>query len=86
MAVMEMRLLFRSFLSLAAILLCGILSSVQAQQRKSPAYTGHVNDFANVLDQQTKEKLELWLTNFENRTGTQIAVVTVPSLEGRPIE
>ena len=28
----------------------------------------------------------MWLTNFENMTGTQIAVVTVTSLEGRPIE
>src|SRR5262249_33510328 len=43
-------------------------------------------DFANIIDPQTKQKLELWLTNFENLTGAQIAVVTVPSLEGRPIE
>ena len=80
-----MKLSFRSFPLLAAILICATLSSVPAQQ-KFPAYTGHVNDFANILDQQTKQKLELWLTNFENMTGTQIAVVTVPSLEGRPIE
>ncbi len=69
-----------------AILICANLSSAQAQKRKFPAYTGHVNDFANVLDQQTEEKLETWLDNFEKLTGTQIAAVTVTSLEGLPIE
>jgi uncharacterized membrane protein YgcG len=68
------------------ILICAIISSALAQQKQFPAYTGHVNDFANILDQETKQKLELWLTNFENKTGAQIAVVTVTSLEGRPIE
>jgi uncharacterized protein len=81
-----MKFSLRSFPILLAILACASLSSVPAQQKRFPAYTGHVNDFANILDQQTREKLELWLTNFENMTGTQIAVVTVPSLEGRPIE
>lgn len=81
-----MKFSLRSFPFLLAILACASLSSAPAQQKRFPAYTGHVNDFAKILDQQTKEKLELWLTNFENMTGTQIAVVTVTSLEGRPIE
>jgi uncharacterized protein len=69
-----------------AILLCACLSYARAQQKPFPAYTGHVNDFANVLDAQTKQKLETWLDNFEKLTGTQIAAVTVQSLEGRSIE
>jgi len=81
-----MKFSLRSFQLLLAILFCASFPSALAQQKKFPNYTGHVNDFANVLDQQTKEKLELWLTNFESMTGTQIAVVTVTSLEGRPIE
>ncbi|MBO0858954.1 MAG: TPM domain-containing protein [Chloracidobacterium sp.] len=81
-----MKSLLWSFTFFLAIPGCAILSFAQTQQDKFPAYSGHVNDFANVLDRQTKEKLELWLTNFENMTGTQIAVVTVTSLEGRPIE
>src|SRR5262249_50841968 len=81
-----MKFSLRLFQLLLAILFCASLPSALAQQKKFPNYTGHVNDFANVLDQQTREKLELWLTNFENMTGTQIAVVTVTSLEGRPIE
>jgi uncharacterized protein len=81
-----MKFLLRSFQLLLAILSCASLPFALAQQKRFPTYTGHINDFANVLDQQTKAKLELWLTNFENMTGTQIAVVTVTSLEGRPIE
>jgi uncharacterized protein len=81
-----MKFSLRSFPLVLAILVCVGLSFALAQQQRFPAYSGHVNDFANILDQQTKEKLELWLTNFENMTGTQIAAVTVTSLEGRPIE
>jgi uncharacterized protein len=76
----------RSSLLFIATLVCACLSFAQAQQKAYPAYTGHVNDFANVLDPQTKQKLETWLDNFEKLTGTQIAAVTIQSLEGRPIE
>lgn len=76
----------RSSLIIIAILLCVGLLPAFAQQKKFPAYTGHVNDFANVIDQQTEQKLETWLDNFEKMTGTQIAAVTVTSLEGRSVE
>ena len=55
-------------------------------QTQYPAYNGHVNDFANVLDAQTKDKLETILLNFEERTGAQIAVATITTLAERPIE
>src|SRR5262249_55538594 len=84
--IVQMKFSLRSAPLFIAILICAAISSALAQQKKFPAYTGHVNDFANIIDPQTKQKLELWLTNFENMTGTQIAVVTVPSLDGRPIE
>ncbi len=76
----------RLSLVIFAIIICAGFLPAFAQQKKFPAYTGHVNDFANVIDQQTKQKLELWLTNFEKMTGTQIAAVTVTSLEGRSVE
>jgi uncharacterized protein len=76
----------KPFLILLAILLCVNFSTVFAQEKKFPPPVGHVNDFANIIEPQTEQKLELWLTNFEQMTGTQIAVVTIPSLEGRTIE
>ena len=51
-----------------------------------PQAKGHVNDLAGVVDESTRSKLETLLTNFETRTGTQIAVVTVKSLDGRMVE
>ena len=59
---------------------------VQAQKLQFPNYAGHVNDLANVLDAGTKQQLETILLNFEQRSGAQIAVVTVPTLQDRPIE
>jgi uncharacterized protein len=60
--------------------------SVFAQSKNFPAYTGHVNDFANIIDPATKQQLETILLNFENKTGAQIAVVTIQSLNDRSIE
>ena len=55
-------------------------------QERIPAYAGHVNDFAGVVDAATEERLETLLRNFEERTATQIALVTVTNLKDRPIE
>jgi uncharacterized protein len=73
------------------VLLFLILPSVyafgaRADSPKYPPYSGHVNDFSNVIDPATKQQMETILLNFEQRTGAQIAVVTIPSLNGVPIE
>jgi uncharacterized protein len=60
--------------------------SAFAQPKNFPAYTGHVNDFANIIDPTTKQQLGTILLNFENKTGVQIAVVTIQSLNDRSIE
>lgn len=60
--------------------------SAAAAPGQFPAPTGHVNDFAGVVDEETRARLETLLTNFERQTGVQLAAVTVQSLEGRPIE
>lgn len=70
----------------SVIVLLALVVFTYGQAKKFPAYTGHVNDFANVIDPITKQKLETILKNFEDRTGAQIAAVIVPSLEGRSVE
>lgn len=72
--------------AVVAVVVCASLTTALAQQIKFPAYVGHVNDFASVIDAQTKQQLETILNNFEKLTGTQIAVVTVQTLNERPIE
>lgn len=47
---------------------------------------GYVNDFANVLSQSARDQLTALCTEVDQKTQAQIAVVTVKSLGGRPIE
>jgi len=48
--------------------------------------TGYVNDFAQVLDSGTRQELEAYCARVESATGVQIAMVTIPSLQGEPVE
>ncbi|HJY86146.1 MAG TPA: TPM domain-containing protein [Candidatus Acidoferrales bacterium] len=47
---------------------------------------GYVNDFAGVLDPEGKARLSTLAEEVDKMAGAQIAVVTVRSLEGLPIE
>src|SRR5262245_27857624 len=76
----------RSLVPQLAILICALVLTAPAQRSSYPSYVGHVNDFANVIDPQTKQQLETILSNFEKITGTQIAAVIVQSMDGRPVE
>src|SRR5512146_295642 len=47
---------------------------------------GYVTDFARVIDPATHDRLEQYCAAVERATGAQIALVTVRSLEGEPVE
>jgi uncharacterized protein len=47
---------------------------------------GYVNDYAGVLSQPARNLLTALCTEVDQKTKAQIAVVTVKSLDGRPIE
>jgi len=47
---------------------------------------GYVSDFANVVDASSRERIEAYCSEVERSTGAQIALVTIPSLEGEPVE
>jgi uncharacterized protein len=51
-----------------------------------PFLAGRVNDQANMLDDGFESRLEERLRRLEEDTGAQVAVLTVPSLEGDPLE
>ncbi len=51
-----------------------------------PFLAGHVNDYAGMVPAETAARLEERLGELERRTGAQVAVLTVESLEGDPIE
>jgi uncharacterized protein len=51
-----------------------------------PYLTGRVNDNAGILSEPARLALSDTLKAYEDRTGNQIAVLTVPTLEGEGVE
>src|SRR5262245_20959893 len=47
---------------------------------------GYVSDFAGVIDAPSKAELENYCGRVEQQTGAQMALVTIQSLSGEPIE
>jgi uncharacterized protein len=47
---------------------------------------GYVSDFAGVIDPASKAQLEAYCAAVERATGAQMALVTVATLEGEPVE
>ncbi len=72
---------------LLALFFTPLLVGLVALAYVSPgAPTGYVNDFAGVLSAEVVQKLESELVAFNASTTNEVAVVTVPSLDGDYIE
>jgi uncharacterized protein len=71
---------------LAASAVVLVLLGGWARALEVPPLTGRVIDRANVLSPQIEGQLQAQLEGYERSTGHQLAVLTVPSLEGDPIE
>jgi len=56
-----------------------------AQVKRLPRPSGHVNDFAEVLDSQTKSRLEVVLENLKQRTGLDFIIATMKSVGSEDI-
>ena len=69
---------FASLLLLAASLFAVDFGGLKPQ--------GYVSDFAGVVDPAAKQQLEAYCASVKAATGAEIALVTLPSLEGEPIE
>lgn len=69
-----------------AILIGTLLLCSVAQALEIPESYNFVNDFANVIDDDIETELDNQIKEFENRTSNEIAVVTIPSLEGNSLE
>ncbi|MER3426883.1 MAG: hypothetical protein C4334_02100 [Pyrinomonas sp.] len=62
---------------LALLLAFGLQLAARAQRAELPSPVGYVNDFAGVIDQPTRERLETILRNLKARADIEFAVVTV---------
>jgi uncharacterized protein len=69
-------------------LLCIILLSltILAHAADIPKPTGYVTDSAGILQRQTIVRLEKLLADFERSDSTELAILTVNSLDGEPLE
>jgi uncharacterized protein len=79
----------RLALSRCFLVLCITLSLSQlsrAEDLSKIKATGYVTDLAGALNADTKTKLEALGTELEQKTGAEMAIVTVHSLEGESVE
>lgn len=63
-----------------------LLTAMTAAALDVPYLSGRVNDNAEVLNEGTRQSITERVKAHEDRTGDQIAVLTVPTLEGENIE
>ena len=68
----------------ALLLLCAL--AVSAGALEVPFLSGRVNDHAGLLSTEVRAALEAKLKDLEARKGHQVAVLTLDSLEGAPLE
>lgn len=47
---------------------------------------GYVSDFSRVVDASSKESINAYLSGLERASGVQVALVTIDTLDGEPIE
>ena len=69
-----------------AFLAALLLTTAMAAAAVVPFLTGRVTDNAEVLSEGTRRSLTVLLKAHEDSTGNQIAVLTVPTLDGEGIE
>lgn len=73
-------------LPIAILIVVLLASSAFAAPVWQQRPTGYVNDFAHVLDAKTVAQIENIAQQVDQKGKAQIAVVTIPSLEGSDIE
>lgn len=74
-----------TIVSLFVLLLLAAMPAV-AENPKDIHPSGYVTDLAGVISSDTKARLEALCREVEEKTGAQIAVVTLHSLEGESVE
>jgi uncharacterized protein len=78
--------MFRSLALLCLAFLCSANISVASTQVDVPKNQGWVTDLAGILTPATEARLEMVMESYRVGSGHEIAVLTVPDLDGQPIE
>jgi len=83
---LRLRITIRGVKGFGAILIFSLLLCQAAFGIEVPPLKARVNDYASILSPATLRQLENSLEAFEKAESTQIAVLTISTLEGAPIE
>lgn len=83
-----MHLRFRQLfiIPLIAVLLTAIFSAFAYAAFKVPSYKGYVTDLADIISPETEQKITQIAKELKQKTSAEIAVLTIPTLDGTPIE
>ena len=68
-----------------AVLISSLLISLSLFAVNVPSIQGRVSDYAKIIRDSDEREIEEYLAGLEQSTGIQIAVLTMPSLEGEDI-
>ena len=77
---------------MAAVLVCAVAipsafaAAVHAPEQPVPRNDGWVTDLAGLLDAEDERQLEVLMESYRSGSGQDIALLTVPDLQGEPIE
>lgn len=71
---------------LAFIVLTLVMGASLARALDVPEFHGYVNDYAHMISKPMQEKLERALQSFDLTDSTQVAVLTIPTLDGDSLE
>jgi uncharacterized protein len=69
-----------------SLLVAALLAATPLAALDVPYLSSHVNDTAAMIPAGVRDHIEGQLAAFEKATGAQVAVLTVPTLDGDPIE
>ena len=69
-----------------AFALCCTVPGALAVDWKALKPQGYVSDFSGVIDAQSRSALEQYAAGIQKAAGAEMAFVTIPTLQGEPIE
>jgi uncharacterized protein len=72
--------------AVGVVLIAGALALPPADALEVPFLGGRVNDLADILSTDSEARIHERLADLEQAEGSQIAVLTLPSLEGEDLE
>lgn len=77
----KLKLIITTFICLFALAVQPVFAAY-----KAPVAVGYVNDFAGIISDREEVQLDAIIREVKAKTGAEIAVVTLKSLDGYPVE